>query len=222
MRIRYITLIVAFVAIVMNVSAQNSADNDISRENYGLVRTNMNTLYRHGWGTIEDVFSARVSYEVIRNRNISLTANARYSSCEVSFTDGDLSDSYNPNEINLNGTHLLGQVGVTSTFRFKLFGKPCMGMAMLNSEWGEGGYARISGIAMGLFMIKANRDTQFGVGPLVMINSTSKIPAFIVFMYRHRFNEKCIIHKTKRATTLERNVPKIKRNVHDSQNETYL
>lgn len=74
------------------------------------------------------VFS-KVSYEFIRNRNITLTANARYSSCEVSFADGDLSDSYNQNEINLNGTHLLGQVGVTSTFRYKLFGKPFMGIA---------------------------------------------------------------------------------------------
>lgn len=194
MRIRYITLLTAFVMIVMNVSAQSSADNGISRESYGLVRTNMNTSYSHGWATIEDVFSARVSYELIRNRNITLTANARYSSCEVSFDDGDLSDSYNPNEINLNGTHLLGQVGVTSTFRLKLFGKPCVGMAMLNSEWGEGGFARISGIAMWLFMIKANRDTQFGIGPLVMINSTSKVPAFIVFMYRHRFNEKWLVN----------------------------
>lgn len=139
--------------IFMNVSAQSNADNGISRESYGLVRTNMNTSYSHGWGTIEDVFTARVSYEFIRNRNFTLTANTRYSSCEVSFADGDLSDSYNPNEINLNGTHLLGQVGVTSTFRYKLFGKPFMGMAMLNSEWSEGGFARISGIAMGLFVI---------------------------------------------------------------------
>lgn len=180
--------------IFMNVSAQSKTDNAISQESYGLVKTNMNTTYSHGWGTIEDAFSARVSYEFLRNRNITLTANARYSSCEVSFADDDLSDGYSPNEINLNGTHLLGQVGVTSTFRFKLFGKPLMGMAMLNSEWGEGGFARISGIAMGLFMIRASRDTQFGIGPLVLVNSTSKIPAFLVFMYRHRFNEKWLIN----------------------------
>lgn len=45
--------------IFMNVSAQDSSDHGISRESYGLVRTNMNTSYSHGWGTIEDVFSAR-------------------------------------------------------------------------------------------------------------------------------------------------------------------
>lgn len=178
----------------MNISAQSKTDNAISQESYGLVKTNMNTSYSHGWGRIEDVFSARVSYEFLRTRSITLTANARYSSCEVSFIDGDLSDGYSPNEINLNGTHLLGQLGVTSTFRLKLFGKPFMGMAMLNSEWGEGGFARISGIAMGLFMIRANRDTQFGIGPLILLNSTSRIPAFIVFMYRHRFNEKWLIN----------------------------
>lgn len=194
MLIRQITSLLALILIFMSVSAQNTADNAISKESYGLVKTNMNTSYSHGWGAIEDVFYARISYEFIRTRNITLTANARYSSCEVSFADVDMSDGFNPNEINLNGTHLLGQIGVTSTFRFKLFGKPFMGMAMLNTECGEGGFARISGIAMGMFMIRASRATQFGIGPLVLLNSTSKIPAFVVFMYRHRFNEKWLIN----------------------------
>ncbi len=194
MIIRYITSLTAFILIFMNVLAQSTSDNAINQESYGMVKTNMNTTYSHGYGTIQDVSSAKVSYEFLRTRNITLTANARYYSCQVSFANGDLSDGYNPDEINLNGNHLVGHVGVTSTFNFKLFGKPFMGMAMLNSEWVECGFARISGIAMGLFMIRANRDTQFGIGPLVMINSTSKVPAFPIFMYRHRFNEKWLIN----------------------------
>ena len=35
----------------------------------------------------------------------------------------------------------------------------------------------------------AIRNTQFGIGPLVLINSTTKVPAFIVFRYRHRFSD---------------------------------
>lgn len=162
--------------------AQSEADVNISQGGYGMVKTNMNTSYSHGWGAIEDVFSARVSYEFLKKKHFTITANARYSSCEVKFNETDLSDGYDPNEINLNGTHLVGQVGVTSTMRFKLFGKPCMGMAMLNSEWGEGGFARISGIAMGMFMIRANRNTQFGIGPC---NKQILIPQFSAVLIPH-------------------------------------
>ncbi len=65
---------------------------------------------------------------------------------------------------------------------------------MLNTEWGSGGFERISGTVMGVIMLRANRRTQFGIGPLVMINTTSKIPAFLIFMYRHRFNEKLALN----------------------------
>ena len=69
-----------------------------------------------------------------------------------------------------------------------------MAMAMINSEWDEGGFARVSGIAMGLIMLRVNRNTQFGIGPMVMVNTCSKLPAFLIFMYRHRFNDKWLIN----------------------------
>ena len=178
----------------MTLSAQTQADVNVSEGGYGLVKTNFNMSYDHGFGAIQDGFSARASYEFFRNKKFTVTANARYSSSEVSFTDSDLSNGYNPLAINLNGTHLLGQVGMTSTYKTRIFNRPIMAMAMINSEWSEGGFARVSGIAMGLVMFRANKNTQFGIGPMVMVNTCSKLPAFLVFMYRHRFNDKWLVN----------------------------
>ena len=170
--------------------AQSQAAVNMSEGGYGLLKTNISVNYDHGWGKIEDSFSARVSYEFYRNSKFTVAANARFSSNEVLFDANDLNESFNPKDINLNGTHLFGQTGFTSMFRSRLLGKPIMAMAMVNAEWGQGGFARVSGIVMGLVMLRANRATQFGIGPLAMLNTSSKIPAFLVFMYRHKFNDK--------------------------------
>lgn len=69
-----------------------------------------------------------------------------------------------------------------------------MAFGTLSADMGDRRFQRVSGIAMGMFMLRANRDTQFGIGPLVLINSTSKVPAFIVFMYRHRFNDNLAVN----------------------------
>ena len=174
----------------ISLLAQSQAAVNVSEGGYGLLKTNIGVNYDHGWGVLEDGFAARVSYEFFSNRRFTVTAHALYSSTEAAFKPNDLSDGFNPKDINLNGTHLFGQTGVTSTFRSRLFGKPVFALGMLNAEWGQGGFARVSGIAMGLLMLRANRSTQFGIGPLVMINTSSRIPAFIVFMYRHKFDDK--------------------------------
>ena len=94
----------------------------------------------------------------------------------------------------MNKTHLYGQIGVSGSFRTRLFTCPFMAFGMMSADWGDRRFQRVSGIAMGLFMLRANRDTQFGLGPLVLINSTTKVPVFLVFMYRHRFNDKLAVN----------------------------
>ena len=182
---------ILFVCLtVLSLSAQSQAAVNVSEGGYGLLKTNMGIDYEHGWGVVDDAFSARASYQFFRNKKFTVTANARYTSTEVEFNADDLSGDFDPDEIHLNGTHLFGQTGLTSTFRTSLWGRPFMAMAMVNAEWSQGGFARVSGIAMGLLMLRANRSTQFGIGPLVLINSCSRIPAFLIFMYRHQFSRK--------------------------------
>lgn len=188
--IKNIILAMSILLAPIALHAQSQAAVNMSEGGYGLLNTNISADYDHGWGKMKDSFSARIAYKFYRNNKFTITANARISSNKVSFESNDLNENFNPKDINLNGTHLFGQTGVTSMFRSQVWNKPVMAMAMAHAEWGQGGFARVSGIAMGLVMLRANRTTQFGIGPLVMINTSSKIPAFLVFMYRHRFNDK--------------------------------
>ncbi len=174
--------------------AQTQSDVNVSEGGYGMVKTNISVNADHTWGAISDGFCARVSYEAYKNKWLTVSANAKYNSVKVDFADVDLSNGYSPEAIGMNDIHIMAQLGATLTARTKLFGKPFMGIAMINTEWGVGGFDRISGTIMGAIMLRANRNTQFGIGPLVMINTTSKIPAFLVFIYRHRFNEKLALN----------------------------
>ena len=185
-----LVLIFCFILALLDCKAQTQSDVNVSEGGYGMVKTNLGLSYDHGFGNLQNGFSSRISYEFFKKRKFTLSANARYTSSQLSFREADLSDEFNPDIIGLNGIHVMGQIGFTASFRCKIFDKPIMAIAMLNSEWGQSGFARVSGIAMGLIMLRANKDTQFGIGPLLMLNSTSKLPAFLIFMYRHRFNNK--------------------------------
>lgn len=170
--------------------AQSHTVAPITERGYGMVKTNILVQYDHNWGDVSDGFSAKVSYQILRNKKFSLSANFRHSSVTAHFESDDFSDikSYSPTEINMNGTHTLEQLGATVSYYSTLFGKPLVGMGIMTSEWGVGGFNRLSGIVMALSMLKVSRDTQFGIGPLLLINTASKIPAFPVFIYKHRFD----------------------------------
>ncbi len=189
-------ILITAVAFLYSIAclAQTQSDVNVSEGGYGMVKTNISVSADHTWGAVRDGFGARVSYEAYKNQFFTLSANARYNSVKVDFDEGDLSDGYSPEDLGMNDVHIMAQLGATATVRTELFGKPLMGVAMLNTEWGVGGFERISGIVMGMIMLRANKNTQFGIGPLVMVNTTSKIPAFLVFMYRHRFNEKLALN----------------------------
>ncbi len=185
-------LIFSIILLPVHIKAQS--ESNVNREGYGLVKTNISTSYEHGWGNIENGFAARVSYELLSDNHSTLTANARYTSTEIDFEADELTKDYIPSDIALNGLHAMGQVGMTYTYKNRIGGKPIVAMGMLNSEFGAGRFQRISGIVMGLYMLRATRTTRFGLGPLVMLNSTSKIPAFLVFMYHHRFNDRWTVN----------------------------
>lgn len=192
--IRQIIGITTMMIISVCGYPQTQSDVGISEGGYGMVKTNINVSYDHNFGNITDGFGARVSYELFKNKKFTITANAKYTSATTDFQEGDLSVGFIANNIDLNGTHVMGQIGATVSYKHKLFGRPFMGLAMVGSDWGDGGFERVSATMMGLFMLRANRNTQFGIGPMVMINTCSKLPAFLVFMYRHKFNDKWLLN----------------------------
>lgn len=175
-------------------SAQSQSDVSISEGGYGMVRTNITVGADHTWGAVSDGFSARVSYQAYKNRWLTISANAKYNSVKVDFNEDNLSDGYSPDQTALNDIHIMAQLRATATAHTTLFGKPAVGIAMINTEWGVGGFERVSGTILAVLMLKADRTTRFGIGPMVMINTTSKIPAFLVFTYYHRFSEKLALN----------------------------
>lgn len=185
---------VLLLLLSMVASAQTQSDVNVSEGGYGMVKTNISVGFDHTFGSVRHGFGARVSYEAYKNSWFSISANAGYNSVYVDFEPGDLSDGYSPDDISINGIHVMGRLGATATVRTVLLGKPFMGLAMVNSEWGVKGLDRISATFMGILMLRANRDTQFGIGLLGMVNTTSKIPVFPIFMYRHRFNPKLALN----------------------------
>ncbi len=166
----------------------------VPNDGYGLVKTNIKVSYDYTDASISDHFNARVSYEFLKKQRFTLSANVNYNSLQVDFPTDDLPEDCDPQQMDMNKTHLYGQMGVSSSFRSRLWGLPFMAFGTVSADWGDKSFQRVSGIAMGLFMLRFNRNTQFGIGPLVLINSTSKIPAFLVFMYRHRFNDRYAIN----------------------------
>lgn len=162
---------------------------NVPADSYGMVKTNIRVAYDYTNAPVSNHFNARVSYEFLKNKKFTLTANANYNSLQSDFSADNLGSGYDLQQMGMNKTHLYGQFGVSASFRCQLFGRPFMAFGTASADWGDKHFQRVSGIVMGMFMLRANRNTQFGIGPLVLINSTTKVPAFIVFMYRHRFND---------------------------------
>ena len=187
----YFLVILTFMSSIHCVAQEPQ---DVPTDNYGMVKTNIRVAYDYTHASISDHFNARVSYEFLKNQKFTLTANINYNSLQADFSNDQLPTGYDPQQMNMNKTHLYGQIGVSASFRSNIFGRPFMAFGTLSADMGDRRFQRVSGIAMGMFMLRANRDTQFGIGPLVLINSTSKVPAFIVFMYRHRFNDNLAVN----------------------------
>ncbi|MGN1265672.1 MAG: hypothetical protein ACI4UL_07630 [Muribaculaceae bacterium] len=166
----------------------------MAKRDYGYVRTNISLSGDYTWGSATYGFNARVSYQFLKTKHYSLSGNFRYNSITTDFDATDFDKDFNPNEININGNQTMEQIGLTATASTTLFGKHLTAMAMVNSEWGEGGFNRVSATAMAMMLLRQNRATQFGIGVLGMVNTTSKVPVFPVFVYRHRFSDKWLIN----------------------------
>lgn len=190
----HLSLFASLIFTALPVNAQSETDVRVSQGGYGLVKTNVTVSYDHTWGRVADGFNARVSYEFVKHRFVTLSGNLKYSSVSTDFRPADFDRQYNPGDIDINGTHVMGQIGMTATAYALVAGQPVMGLGMINSEWGKGGFNRLSAAVMGILMLKADRMTQFGVGLMGMVNTTSKMPVFPVFVYRHRFNDRWLLN----------------------------
>lgn len=73
-------------------------------------------------------------------------------------------------------------------YRSTLWNKPLVIFANIGVDFSQWGAERISGIGAALLMLKTTKDTQLGIGPLLMLNTTSRLPFLFVATYRHVYS----------------------------------
>ncbi|MCI8998156.1 MAG: hypothetical protein HFJ95_04070 [Muribaculaceae bacterium] len=131
--------IFSFLIMVLMSSIHCTAQEsqDVPTDNYGMVKTNIRVSYDYTNASISDHFNARMSYEFFKNQKFTLTANANYNSLQAELSADNLPAGYDPMQMGMNKTHLYGQLGVSASFRSRLFGRPFMAFGILSADWGD-------------------------------------------------------------------------------------
>lgn len=91
-------------------------------------------------------------------------------------------------DVHLDDNHHSFKGSLNVMYRSKLWNKPLVVFANMGMDASQWGVERFSGMGAALLMLKATKETQLGVGPIVMLNTTSRIPFFFVATYRHVYS----------------------------------
>lgn len=175
---------VLFALIPSSVSAQLESGMGISGSGVAVT-------YLKSASDNTDYFNTRITGEFFRSKTWSVSAVARYQYIHTDISAVNLSGTgYSPESIGLNGSHNVYQLGLNSFARTSLWNKPLVSFAMMRADFSTCGFERVNAMAAAMLMVKATRDTQFGIGPMLLLNTSSKWPVFPIFIYRHRFCDK--------------------------------
>lgn len=123
---------------------------------------------------------------VSKKLTLGLSANYIYNNEHLSGLDDD--------DVVMRDDHHTFKGSANMMFRSTLWGKPLVVFANVGLDASQWGVERVNGIGVALLMLKATRETQFGIGPLVMVNTTSRIPFLFVATYRHVFSPRWTIN----------------------------
>lgn len=87
-----------------------------------------------------------------------------------------------------NDNHHSFKGNLNVMYRTTLWKKTLMMFSTIGLDASQWGFERVSGVGAALLMLKMTKDTQLGIGPLVLINTGSRLPALFVIIYRHVFS----------------------------------
>lgn len=191
---RISTVILLTLLYVFSAYPQFNMMPPVSESGYGLVRTNVTAAYDHTFGAVPDNLYGRISYQFLNKPYLKLTANTQFNMLWANFKDNQLNPNMDAWGISINGNHIYGSFGFTAMGFLPLFGKPLALLCTGNAEWSSHCFGRISGLVGAAYIFKMTKDTQIGAGPLVMLNTASKIPVFPIFILRHRFNDRFAVN----------------------------
>lgn len=137
-------------------------------------------------GDLKDNLRARLNagYTMPLSKSLMIGLSARYE-----FNNEELTGL--PMEhVARHDVHHRVKAAMNVMYRTKLWDKTLIGFVNIGEDFSQWGGERFSGFGAAVLMLKATHETQFGIGALVLLNTTSKIPFFIAPMYRHVFSPK--------------------------------
>ena len=193
MKSRFLTILFTILT-VFYCHGQFDLIQPVSESGYGMVKTNITVGYDHAFGAVPDNITGRVSYQIINKPYLKFSANARLNTLWSNFEDSRLSEPVDAWGIGLNGNHSYGSFGFTALGFLPLFGHPVAVLGIGNAEWSNHCFGRISGLLGAVYLFKVTQETQFGVGPIFILHTSSKIPVFPGIVYRHRFTPQFAIN----------------------------
>lgn len=137
-------------------------------------------------GNCGEDFRARINagYSFKVARPLTLGVSARYE-----YVDEHVSNIPS-HQIAWRDKHNTFRANFNAMFQSRLWGKPLIGLVYASTDFSRWGAERVSGIGAALLMLKTTRETQFGVGGLLLVNTTSSIPFIPIASYRHVFSPK--------------------------------
>lgn len=91
-------------------------------------------------------------------------------------------------DLPIDDNHHSFKAGTNVMYRSTLWNKPLVVFANIGMDFSQWGMERVSGVSAALLMLKATPETQLGIGPLVMLNTTSRLPFLFVATYRHVYS----------------------------------
>lgn len=179
-----IIAILLLSALPRNAAAQNATP-------MGLGGSGVAISYLRSAHDATDYFCLRANAELVKSKTYSISALARYQYINSHIPSADLAATgYTPQELNLDGSHQVYQLGLNSFTRSMLWGRPLMTFAMVRADFSSFGFGRVNAMGAAMLMLKATRTTQFGLGPMLLLNTSSSWPIFPMFIYRRQFSDK--------------------------------
>lgn len=91
--------------------------------------------------------------------------------------------------------HRYGAI-IMATASTRLFGTSFSVMGMINADGWEQGYGQTQFICAGVWALIRNERTYLGLGPVVLLGTSSQSPVYLAFMYLHKFNPKWSVNVT--------------------------
>lgn len=137
-------------------------------------------------GDIKDNLRARINagYTQPLSRKLMVGLAGRYE-----YNNEELTGLANEH-VERSDNHHRMKASMNVMYNTRLWNKPLIAFVNGGIDFSQWGAERFSVFGAAVLMLKATRETQFGVGALVMLNTTSRLPFIPIATYRHTFSPK--------------------------------